>query len=284
MQARETNRVRIDSHQHFWRHDPQQQAWIDDSMAELRRDFLPAELEVELKRAGFSGSIAVQAAQSLAETRFLLELADAHPFICGVVGWVDLRSAELQPTLAALAAHARFKGVRHIVQDEPSGFLQSPAFRRGLAELARFDLTYDILVRAHQLPEAVDLVRALPQVSFVLDHLAKPEVRAGRLEPWRQQVRQLAALPNVCCKLSGLVTEAAWHDWQPGQLEPFIDVVCESFGSKRLLVGSDWPVCKLAGSYAQVMSVFEDYFAGYSSAERAAIFGENAARVYHIAT
>jgi L-fuconolactonase len=276
--------LRIDSHQHFWRYDRQNQAWIDESMAVLRRDFMPPELLLELTRAGFDGSVAVQAAQSLAETRFLLALSEAHAFIRGVVGWVDLRAAELAGTLESLAAHQRFKGVRHIVQDEPPGFLADTAFRTGVASLARFDLSYDILVYAQQLPEVIDFASALPEVRFVLDHLAKPPVRAGKLDPWREQIRRLAALPNVSCKLSGLVTEADWHGWQASQLEPFIDVVVESFGPGRVLVGSDWPVCQLAGSYTDVMRVFDDYFAGFSPAERAAIFGENAARIYRIVT
>jgi len=198
--------LRIDSHQHFWRYSPESHAWLDDSMAVLRRDFMPAELCAELHAAGFEGSVAVQAGQSLAETQFLLELAQANPFIRGVVGWVDLRSAALESTLAELKRQERFKGVRHIVQSEPDGFLSDAAFRAGVAALGRFDLSYDVLVYAEQLPEAFDFVRAVPDVRCVLDHLAKPQVRAGQLEPWRTQIRRLAEMPNVCCKLSGLVT------------------------------------------------------------------------------
>lgn len=274
--------MRVDSHQHFWRYSPQGQPWMDDRMAVLRRDFMPPELERELKHTGVDASVAVQAGQSLAETQFLLELAEQHRFIRGVVGWVDLRSPELTRTLEALSAHERFKGVRHIVQSEPAGFLAEAVFQAGVAQLARFDLSYDVLIDAHQLLEAVDFVRALPKVRFVLDHLAKPPIRAGQLEPWRQQLGLLAELPNVVCKLSGLVTEAAWNSWQPSELLPFIDVAVESFGPTRLLVGSDWPVCTLAGSYGDVMGVFLDYFASFSAAEQAAIFGDTAARVYRL--
>lgn len=274
--------MRVDSHQHFWRYSAQQQPWIDDSMAVLRRDFMPPELGLELKQVGVDASVAVQVGQSLAETEFLLDLAEQHRFIRGVVGWVDLRAPELVRTLEVLSAHERFKGVRHIVQSEPAGFLAEPAFRAGVAELARFDLSYDVLVYAHQLPEAVDFVRALPEVRFVLDHLAKPPIREGRLDPWREHLRRLAELPNVACKLSGLVTEAAWNGWQPSELRPFIDAAVDSFGPGRLLMGSDWPVCTLAGSYRDVMGVFFDYFASFSAAEQAAIFGDTAARVYRL--
>jgi L-fuconolactonase len=274
--------VRVDSHQHFWRYHPERQAWIDDRMSSLKRDFMPVELQLALRRAGFDASIAVQAAQSLAETCFLLDLADHHDFIRGVVGWVDLRAPNVEETLAELAAHERFKGVRHIAQSEPAGFLAEPAFRAGVSRLARFGLTYDVLIHAHQLPEALELARALPHVSFVLDHVAKPPVRSGQLSPWREQLRRLAELPNVCCKLSGLVTEADWKAWSPSQLRPFLDVAAESFGWQRLLVGSDWPVCTLAGSYEQVTRVLSDYVAGWSAAERAAVFGENATRIYRL--
>lgn len=274
--------MRVDSHQHFWRHDPPTQAWITDDMAALRRDYLPSELRQELVAAGFDGSVAVQAAQSLDETRFLLELADAHPFVRGVVGWVDLRAPGLAEVLAEFSSHPRFKGVRHVVQSEPPGFLADSAFRAGVASLARFGLCYDVLIHAHQLPEAIEFVQALPEVGFVLDHLGKPPIEAGQLEPWSTELRRLARAPNVCCKVSGLVTEASWNDWRPADLTPFLDVVVESFGAQRLLVGSDWPVCTLAGSYGRVMAVFDDYFASFSATERAGIFGDNAERVYRL--
>lgn len=274
--------MRIDAHQHFWRYSPQTHGWIDDRMAVLRRDFLPEELARELAQSHFDGAIAVQAAQNLAETEFLLRLADASPFIVGVVGWVDLRAPDLTDTLARLREHPRFKGVRHIVQSEPEGFLADASFRAGVAQLGRFDLTYDVLVYAHQLPEAAEFAASLPNVRLVVDHLAKPPIRSGQLEPWRAQLRRLAELPNVCCKLSGLVTEAAWSSWHPSQLTPFIDAAVELFGTTRLLVGSDWPVCTLAGSHAEVISVFRDYFAPFSASEQAAIFGDNAAREYRI--
>lgn len=274
--------MRIDSHQHFWRYSPEEHGFIDDDMAVLKRDFMPPELLGELTAQGFDGSIAVQARQSLDETRWLLELGQQHPFVRGVVGWVELRAPDVAETLSELSRHERFRGVRHIVQSERPGFLADARFRRGVAGLARWNLSYDVLVYARQLPEAIELARALPDVSFVLDHLGKPPVKSGELEPWRLQMKRLGALPNVCCKVSGLVTEADWENWRPSQLEPFLDAVLESFGASRLLVGSDWPVCTLAGSYAKVMGVFSAYFAALSASERAAIFGGNAARVYRL--
>lgn len=275
--------MRIDSHQHFWRYSPHTHAWLDsDDMAVLRRDFTPAELLPQLEAEGVDGTVAVQVGQTHTETQFLLGLSEVHSFIRGVVGWVDLRAPELKSTLVELAGHPRFKGVRHIVQSEPSGFLADPRFRVGVATLAGFDLSYDVLVYADQLPEAVDFARALPNVRLVLNHLAKPPIRKAELEPWRTRLAKLAELPNVYCKLSGLVTEAAWSSWQPREFLPFIDAAVESFGPYRLLVGSDWPVCTLAGSYADVMNVFRVYFSGFSATEQAAIFGGNAARVYRI--
>lgn len=275
--------MRIDSHQHFWHYAPESHGWIDASMEVLKRDFLPPDLRPELDRAGFDGCIAVQAAQTLAETDFLLALAEQHAFIRGVVGWVDLRSPELESTLDRLCAHPRFKGVRHIVQSEPDDFLENPAFRRGVAKLARFDLTYDVLIYERQLPAAAAFVRALPEVRFVLDHAGKPDIRSGRLDSWRERIRAMAACPNVSCKLSGLVTEADWTGWRVDDLRPVIDTVLECFGTERVLLGSDWPVCLLAASYGQVIDLVEGSLGGLTEDERRAVLGANAARAYRLA-
>lgn len=274
--------MRIDSHQHFWIYQPETHSWIDDRMRVLRRDFLPAELETHLSQCGVAGCVAVQAAQSLEETRWLLRLADRHEFIRGVVGWVDLVAPDLLDTLEELSSHARFKGVRHIVQSEADGFLENPAFQRGVAALARFGLTYDVLIYAHQLPAALEFVARLPGVRFVLDHLAKPDLRRGELEPWATAMRRIAAHPNVCCKLSGLVTEAVWDAWQQRDLLPFLDTALEAFGADRLLFGSDWPVCTLAASYDAVVETIEQYVQRLASPEQAAILGGNATRVYRL--
>ncbi|MGH7575696.1 MAG: amidohydrolase family protein [Longimicrobiales bacterium] len=274
--------MRIDSHQHFWIYQPETHSWIDDRMHVLRRDFLPAELETHLSQCGVAGCVAVQAAQSLEETRWLLRLADRHEFIRGVVGWVDLVAPDLLDTLEELSSHARFKGVRHIVQSEADGFLENPAFQRGVAALARFGLTYDILIYAHQLPAALEFVARLPGVRFVLDHLAKPDLRRGELEPWATAMGRIAAHPNVCCKLSGLVTEAVWGAWQQRDLLPFLDTALEAFGADRLLFGSDWPVCMLAASYDAVVETIEQYVQRLGPPEQAAILGGNATRVYRL--
>jgi L-fuconolactonase len=274
--------MRIDAHQHFWHYDAAEYAWIDDTMPALRRNYTPDDLQLEMAAAGFDRSIAVQARQSLDETRALLAHADAHPFVAGVVGWVDLASPAIDAQLEDVAAHPRLVGVRHVVQSEPDGFLASEAFRQGVSRLERHGLTYDLLIYARQLPEAVELVKAFPDQRFVLDHLGKPDVKTGGMAAWRAPFEKLAAFPNVWCKLSGLVTEADWHAWTPGQLQPFIDAALESFGPDRLMIGSDWPVCTLAGAYARVMAVMEDALAGCSTRERASVLGGTAQRVWNL--
>lgn len=275
--------MRIDAHQHFWRYTPADYSWIGTGMERLARDYLPADLAVCLASEGLDGSVAVQARQSLEESRWLLELADAHPLVKGVVGWVDLRSDHVAEDLEPLAAHPRFVGVRHVVQDEPDPrFLLGGAFVKGLAQLARFGLTYDLLVYPHQLPAAVELAGLLPEQPFVLDHLAKPRIKAGELGEWRRDIEALARHENVCCKVSGLVTEADWRAWTQAEFTPYLDVVLEAFGPARLMVGSDWPVCLVAAEYAEVAAIPRECFAGLSPTERQAIEGGTAARCYRI--
>ncbi|HEY6553843.1 MAG TPA: amidohydrolase family protein [Vicinamibacteria bacterium] len=271
----------IDSHQHFWRYAPHTHGWIDDRMGALKRDFLPGDLEPLLRAHDFSRSIAVQAAQTLDETRFLLDLAGRHDFIAGVVGWVDLRSPSVEADLQELTAHKKLKGVRHVAQDEPDDrFLVRDDVLNGISALESFSLTYDILIYPRQLPAAAELVRRFPRQRFVLDHLAKPDIRSGALSPWRELIRDLAGSSNVCCKISGLVTEASWTDWKPEDLWPYLDVVFECFRAERLMIGSDWPVCTLAGDYGRVMGVVKDYLSRRSAAEQRAVLGATAARVY----
>lgn len=273
--------MHIDAHQHFWRYRPETHAWIDDRMAVLKRDFLPADLEPLLRAEGVSGCVAVQAAQSLDETLFLLDLADRHPFVRGVVGWVDILAHDLVGQLETFAGRPKLRGVRHIAQDEPDdGWLAREDVIRGIARLGRFGLSYDILVYPRQLKAATSLARALPDQLLVLDHVAKPEIAAARLDPWRADLRRLAELPNVSCKLSGLVTEANWSRWTPADFRPYLDVVLEAFGPARLMFGSDWPVCLLAGSYADVIGLARGAVAALSRDEQAAILGANAARFY----
>lgn len=274
--------MRIDAHQHFWRYDPVELAWIDDAMALLRRDFLPADLGPLLRVNGFDGCVAVQARDSLAETEFLLALADRHPIVSAVVGWADLRAPGIEAELERLRAHRKLVGLRHIAQAESDDFLISPDFMRGIAALERFGFTYDLLVYARQLPAAVALARAFPAQRFVLDHLGKPEIRARRVEPWATQIRELARLPNVSCKISGLVSEAYWTRWQPADFRPYLDLILEAFGASRLMYGSDWPVCLVAATYARGLGVVRDAIAALSDAEQGAIFGGNAIEFYGI--
>ncbi len=274
--------IRLDAHQHFWRFNPVRDDWITSDMAAIRRDFLPADLAPVLEANGIDGCVAVQADQSEAETCFLLELADAHDFVRGVVGWVDLLAMDLDRTLERHAAHPRFRGVRHLAQAEPDDFLARDDVGRGIGRLARLGLTYDILVYQRQLPAVVALVDRLPNQPFVLDHMAKPRIRDRALEPWATRLKELARRPNVWCKLSGMVTEADWAHWREADLRPYLDVALEAFGPGRLMFGSDWPVCLVAGSYARVVAAVDDYAARLSMHEREALFGGNAARFYGI--
>ena len=272
--------TRIDAHQHFWRYEPVRQGWITPDMAAIRRDALPGELAAALKAQRMDGCVAVQAESTEQETEFLLSLAHEHDFIRGVVGWVDLMSSTADATLARFAADRRMRGVRQIAQAEADDFLARDDVARGVAKLAPFGLTYDILVYERQLPAAIALVDRLPGQPFVLDHLGKPLIRAGVLEPWAANLRELARRPNVHVKLSGLITEADWAHWTAADLRPYLDVAFEAFGIERLMFGSDWPVCLVAGDYARVMSVAADYVAALSAAEQGALFGGNAARFY----
>jgi L-fuconolactonase len=275
--------MHIDAHQHFWIYDPQEYQWIDGTMTPLRRDFLPADLQYELEWEGFQGSVAVQARQSLQETRWLLELAAQSPFILGVVGWVDLRSPQVREDLHALARNPKLVGIRHIVQSEPDDrFLLQPDFLRGISLLAEFDLAYDILIYPMHLSVAAEFVRRFPEQRFVLDHLAKPEIKSGTINAWKKGIAELAAYPNVYCKLSGLVTEADWGHWKSEDMRPYLDIAFERFGANRLMIGSDWPVCRLAGSYSRVMGLVKDYLIGHSEQERAAVLGGNAKRFWRL--
>ena len=279
----DTETMRIDAHQHFWMYSEREYGWIDDSMAALRRDFLPADLKPELERNGFQGCVAVQARQTLEETRWLLELAEHAPFILGVVGWVDLRSPRLQFELESLAVNPKLVGVRHIVQSEPDErFLLQPDFLRGIAMLEEFDLAYDILIYTRHLPVAAEFVTKFPRQRFVLDHLAKPPIKSRAIDVWARGIQGLAAFSNVYCKVSGLVTEADWQAWKPEDIRPYLDLVFECFGPSRLMTGSDWPVCTVAGSYSRVMNLTKDYLGKYAEKERNAVLGENAATFWRL--
>ncbi len=274
----------IDSHQHFWHYVPHEYAWIGPHMSVLQRDYLPPDLLPHLKSTGVSGTIAVQARQTLGETRWLLDLAAAYPFIQGVVGWVDLCHPQVEEQIERFAAEPLFCGARHVVQDEPDdGFLLRDEFQRGIEVLGRFDLTYDILIHPRHLEAAQKLVQRFPDQRFVLDHIAKPTIASGALEPWATEIRTLAASPNVACKVSGLVTEAAPQAWNSQDIYPYLDVVFEAFGADRLMFGSDWPVCRLAAdSYETVHGLVAQYVKNLTPRERADVFGDTARRVYQL--
>ncbi len=273
--------MRVDTHRHFWRYKADEYSWIDDSTSSLRRDFLPEHLEPELKRAGFDGSIAVQAWQTPEETQWLLDLAASSQFILGVIGWVDLRATDVRAQLARFAGNPKLLGARHIVQSEPDErFLLQPEFLRGISALAEFDLTYDLLIRPRHLAVAAEFVRRFPHQRFVLDHLAKPFIKSGTFQPWDADIRKLARFPNVFCKLSGLVSEADWKAWSPEHFAPYLDVTFECFGPDRLMIGSDWPVCTLAASYEQAMDVVVDYLSKYPVEVREAGLGGSASRLW----
>jgi L-fuconolactonase len=275
--------MRIDSHQHFWHYNADEYGWMDDSMSVIRRNFLPKGLKLELRRAKFDGSIAVQARQSLQETRWLLELASSHSFILGVIGWVDLRASNVREQLTEFTKNRKFFGVRHIVQSEPDDrFLLQPAFLRGIRALQEFDLTYDILIYPRHLPVAAEFVRRFPRQRFVLDHMAKPLIKRRSLQPWHSDFRELSKSPNVFCKISGLVTEADWNSWKPEHIAPYLDVAFECFGPDRLMIGSDWPVCKVAGSYSKVLRLVTDFLKKYPESARDAVLGGTATRLWRV--
>jgi len=277
--------VHIDAHQHYWRYNAEEYVWIDESMAALRRDFLPEDLSPELERNGFDGSVLVQVRQTLEETRWFLELAERSPKIVGVVGWVDLCSNDCRSQLERFAKYPKFVGVRHIVQSEPDErFLLREEFGRGIALLEEFDLAYDILIYTKHLPVTAEFVEQFPRQRFVLDHLAKPPIKNREIDEWARGIRRLAAFPNVFCKLSGLVTEADWQHWTPEDIHPYLDVAFEAFGSARLMVGSDWPVCLVAGTYRRVMNVVSKYLERHSSETQDAVLGGNARQFWRLKT
>jgi L-fuconolactonase len=275
--------MRIDAHLHFWRYRPEELGWIEDSLSSLRRDFLPRDVEPELAAGHLDACIAVQARQTLEETRWLLQLAEEAPFVAGVVGWVDLRAADVRDRLTELARNPKLVGVRHVVQAEPDDrFLLRPDFLRGIAALGELGLTYDLLVYPRHLPVATELVRRFPDQRFVVDHLAKPAIRAQVVEPWASRLRELARSPNAFCKLSGMVTEADWTAWKPEHFRPYLEFALETFGPERLLFGSDWPVCTVAASYVEAVSLVADFLERYPRQVREQVLGESARRIWRL--
>jgi L-fuconolactonase len=275
--------MNLDAHQHFWNYNAHEYPWIPAG-SPLHRDWLPHDLAPLLAKSGIDGCVAVQARQNLDESRWLLDLAAKSSIIKAVVGWVDLRSDALRAQLDEFCSHHQFRGVRHVVQDEPDPeFMLGDAFLRGIGRLAEYRLAYDILIYPRQLPAAISLARRFHSQRLVLDHLAKPPIKSGALEPWQSFIRDLAREPNVWCKISGLVTEASHQSWAAPDFRPYLDTAFESFGARRLMYGSDWPVCLLAAEYEAVFSLAAEYAAFLDESDRAAFFGGNAAAFYGIA-
>jgi L-fuconolactonase len=273
----------IDAHHHFWHYNPEEYGWIGESMLKLRRNFLPSDLEPELAAGGVHAVVTVQARQTLVETEWLLSLAKEHPWMAGVVGWIPLTSSNAAAHLEHLSPHPKLKGVRHILHDEADdNYMLRPDFLAGIKELRRFHLAYDILIFERHLPQSLQLVDRFPNQVFVLDHIAKPRIKAGAMEPWRTGIIELAKRPNVYCKLSGMVTEADWNNWSFENLRPYFETVLKAFGPKRLMFGSDWPVLLMAGTYHSWLQTVLHVIEPLSESERARIMGGTAREAYRL--
>lgn len=275
--------LKIDAHQHFWVYDAVRDSWISEEMAVLRKDYLPEDLLPVLQQHQFDGCVVVQSDQSNAENLFQLTNADAYDFVKGVVGWVDLQAENISDQLAAWSSFKKLKGFRHILQGEADRALMlKPAFLNGIQALRPFGYTYDILIFPDQLKFAAELATKFPNQKFVLDHIAKPDIKNQNIRDWQQDIQALAALENVSCKVSGMVTEADWSNWKSGDFTAYLDVVFEAFGAKRVMYGSDWPVCLVAGSYGAVVNLVEEYTKTLSANERDLFWGGNATNFYNL--
>ena len=273
----------IDAHHHLWRYTPAEYDWIDETMQVLRKDFLPNDRKIAMRAAGVDGTIAVQARQTVEDTRWLLELADANPEIRGVTGWAPIASADFAGFLDELGGQSKLKALRHVIQGEKDeNYILREDFNAGIRAMAGTGLIYEILIYERHLPQTIEFVDRHPEQVFVLDHVAKPLIASGVVEPWAGRMRELARRENVFCKISGMVTEADWKNWTPEKLKPYLDVAVEAFGPGRLMAGSDWPVCLVACSYERWWQILRDYFASFTQTERDEIFGGNAIGVYDL--
>lgn len=275
--------LKIDSHQHFWVYDKERHSWIDDSMKACQRDFLPADVQPILQQNVFAGCVAVQVDQTEADNDFTLSLAENNSFIKGIVGWVDLQADNIEERLQHYSRIKLIKGFRHILQGEPDDkFMLNDKFMHGISLLNKYGFSYDILIKPNHLPYAKELVAAFPDQRFVIDHLAKPYIKAGKINGWKEGIQALAAYSNVSCKVSGMVTEADWANWQPEDFTPYLDVVFNAFGANRVMYGSDWPVCNLAGGYEGVLKVIENYIGHLSKNEQELFWDKNAIEFYRL--
>ena len=273
----------IDSHQHFWYYEPEKHSWINDSMSVIRHDFLPTDLKKVYDENGINGCVAVQADQTLEETDFLLKLAQDNEFIKGVVGWLDLRAKNIDLVLERYHSEQKLKGWRHVLQDEADhNFLLRDDFLNGIAYLEKYDYTYDILVFPHQLGSVLEFVKRFPHHRFVIDHIAKPYIKDGFYEGWAALMKEIGKQENVYCKLSGIITEADYNTWTAEHMHPYMHLVMEAFGSERIMFGSDWPVCLVAGNYSQVKKIVTDFIETLSIQDQAMIMGENAIAFYNL--
>jgi L-fuconolactonase len=273
----------IDSHQHFWQYEPIKHEWIDDSMAVIRKDFMPNDLKPVYEQNNIAGCVAVQADQTLKETDFILDLSAKNDFIKGIVGWVDLRSNSIEDTLECYKHANKLKGFRHVVQGEPDpNFLLRPDFTRGISLLEKYNYTYDILVMPHQLGAALEFVKQFPNQKFVIDHIAKPYIKDGYYDGWALLMTEIGKIDNVSCKLSGMITEADFNTWQPSQIKPYMELVLQAFGAEKIMYGSDWPVCLVAGNYSKVKELTTEFIAKLSKNEQDAIMGQNAMNFYNL--
>ncbi|RYZ36211.1 MAG: amidohydrolase [Sphingobacteriales bacterium] len=275
--------LKIDAHNHFWKFDPARDTWITEDMNVIRRDFLPGDFLPVLQQHGFDGCVVVQSNQTEEENDLQLLHAQQHPFIKAVIGWVDLQNPAVEERLAFYRSYPIMKGFRHILQGEPDRALMlRPAFKNGIGLLQRYGFTYDILVFPDQLKYAAQLVAAFPEQQFVIDHIAKPDIKNATSSDWEKDLRAVAANKNVFCKISGMVTEAEWKQWKNTDFKPYIDTVVDAFGTDRIMYGSDWPVCLVAGSYTAMLGIVQEYFAAFSETEQADFFGGNACSFYNI--
>lgn len=273
----------IDSHQHFWKYDPIRDSWITDDMAVIQRDFFPEDLEPILKNNGIDGCVIVQSDQSEEENHFQLQNAADHKFIKGVVGWVDLSSANVEQRLEYYSQFEKMKGFRHVLQGEPQrDFMLRPEFLNGISLLEKYGFTYDILIFPDQLKFVNEMVAKFPKQKFVLDHIAKPYIKDKVITGWDADITTLGKFDNVFCKISGMVTETNWNNWKPEEFDPYMDVVVDAFGTDRVMFGSDWPVCKVSATYEEVHGLVKNYFSGYSESEKVKVFGENAIKFYSL--
>lgn len=273
---------RIDSHQHFWKFDPVRDSWIEDSMQKIQRDFLPEDLLPLLQENQFSGCVAVQASQSEDETNFLIELASKNDFIKGIVGWIDLRDKNIAERLSHFSKYKKLKGFRHVVQGEADDFLFREDFRNGISALKTFNYTYDILIFHRQLPAAISLANDFPEQKFVIDHIAKPDIKSGDILSWKKGIEEISKYENVSCKISGMVTEANWNSWKPEDLKPYLDAIFENFSVDKVMFGSDWPVLNVASDYIEVVKTLQDYIAKLSIEDQNKIWFKNASSFYSL--